>query len=95
MNNKSLLIFRISTGIFTLQMLLSVSMYLFMNEMVSGMFVKLGFPAWVIYPLALAKTLGIIAIWTNKSNTLREWAYSGFFFNACLKQMIACWVFPF
>ncbi len=28
--------------------------------------------------------LGLIAIWSNKSATLKEWAYAGFFFNFVL-----------
>jgi hypothetical protein len=27
-----------------------------------------------------AKVLGLIAIWSNKSQLLKEWSYSGFFF---------------
>jgi len=30
--------------------------------------------------LAIAKIMGLIAIWTKKSIILREWAYTGFFF---------------
>ena len=52
--------------------------------MVVATFTKLGFPAYIIYPLAMAKILGLIAIWTNKSKTLKEWAYAGFFFDFVL-----------
>lgn len=55
-----------------------------MNDMVAGMFTTLGFPTWLIYPMALAKTLGLVAIWVSKSEKLREWAYAGFFFNLLL-----------
>lgn len=43
-------------------------------------FAEIGFPTYLIIPLMTAKILGLIAIWTNKSRLLREWAYSGFLF---------------
>lgn len=55
-------------------------MYFFKHEIAAEMFEALSFPAYVIYPLAIAKILGIIAIWTNKSKMLKEWAYAGFVF---------------
>ena len=52
--------------------------------MVSETFTRLGYPTYIIYPLALLKILGLIAIWTNKSRMLKEWAYAGFFFDFLL-----------
>lgn len=65
-------------------MLMSAGMYVFNHEMVSATFTNLGYPTYIIYPLALAKILGLIAIWTNKSKALTEWAYAGFFFDFVL-----------
>ena len=59
-------------------------MYFVQNEMVSETFLKLGFPTFIIYPLAIAKILGLVAIWTNKSKMLKEWAYAGFTFDVLL-----------
>jgi len=59
-------------------------MYLFDYENVSKTFLGLGFPVFIIYPLAIAKILGVLAIWTNMSKTLKEWAYAGYFFNFTL-----------
>ena len=73
-----------STGLLSVLMLMSASMYFFSHEMVSETFVALGYPAYIIYPLAIAKILGLIAIWTRIANTLREWAYAGFFFDFVL-----------
>lgn len=81
---KFKLIYWISTGILSAFMLMSAGMYIFNNEEISKLFVSLGYPAFVIYPLAVAKILGLIAIWTNKSKTLKEWAYAGFFFDFIL-----------
>ena len=55
--------------------------YIFKHGLVAEVFVKLGYPTYIIYPLAVAKVLDVIAILTKKSGTLKEWAYAGFFFN--------------
>ena len=77
-------IYFIATGLFTASILMSASMYFIEHEMVSETFARLGYPVYLVYPLAIAKFLGLIAIWTKKSNTLKEWAYAGFFFDFVL-----------
>ncbi len=84
MKNKSLTIYRIITGIFTLQILMGAMMYFFKYDMVSEMFQQLGFPTYLIYPLAFAKLLGLSALWFFKSDKLKEWAYAAFSFNITL-----------
>lgn len=82
MNPKTIkIIYYISTGLLTLMMLGSTGMYFFNTAEVSKTFVSLGFPTYLVYPLATAKLLGLVAIWTGKSKFLKEWAYAGFFFN--------------
>ncbi|MEE9432017.1 MAG: DoxX family protein [Melioribacteraceae bacterium] len=70
-----------STGILTLLMLMSAGMYIFDHGTISETFIGLGYPAYIVYPLAFAKLLGLTAIWTKKSKLLKEWAYAGFFFD--------------
>ena len=82
--NRSKWIFYISTGLLTALMLMSAGMYIFNYGEVSTTFNGLGYPSFIIYPLAVAKVLGIIAIWTKQSRTLTEWAYAGFFFDTLL-----------
>ena len=65
-------------------MLISAGMYFFNNGVVAEIFTQLGYLTYIIYPLAIAKILGLVAIWTKKSNTLKEWAYAGFFFDFIL-----------
>lgn len=84
MKNKNLLFYRISTGLMTLLFGFSAVMYFVQHEMVAETFSTLGFPTFIIYPLAIAKLLGITAIWTNKSAILKQWAYAGFTFNTLL-----------
>ena len=84
MNKRNKIIYWSATGLLSAFMMMSASMYFFNNQMVSETFVRLGYPAYLVIPLAIAKILGLIAIWTKKSNILREWAYAGFFFDFVL-----------
>ena len=79
-NKRDKIIYWVSTGLITALMLFSAIMYVINNEMVSEVFSNLGYPTYIIYPLATAKVLGLIAIWIKKSRILKEWAYAGFFF---------------
>ena len=74
----------VSTGILTLIMLFSVYNYFFNHQMIVDFFVNMGYPTYLIYPLAVAKILGLLAVWGNFSRSLKEWAYAGFFFNTVL-----------
>ena len=84
MKKRNKIIYLIATGLLTANMLLSAVMYIFNHEMAVNMFQSLSYPVYIIYPLAVAKILGLIAIWTNKSKTLKEWAYAGFVFDFLL-----------
>lgn len=78
MKNKDLLIYRIATGLFGLMLLAGGITYFVKYEMTSEMFTHLGVPTEIIYPLAVAKILGVIAIWFIKNTTLKTLAYLGF-----------------
>jgi hypothetical protein len=82
--NKEKTIYWAATGLLSAQMIMAASMYVLNTDMVAGVFGTLGFPVFIIYPLALAKFLGVVAILFKKSDTLKEWAYAGFFFNFLL-----------
>ena len=47
----------------------------------------LGYPSFTVIPLAIAKILGIIAILTNKSRTLKEFAFAGFLYDIVLASL--------
>ncbi|WP_340200887.1 DoxX family protein [Ascidiimonas sp. W6] len=84
-SNKNIrIIYFVSTGLLTALMLFSAGMEFFNHEEMVKEFVKLGYPPYIIYPLGVAKILGLIAILTKKSQTLKEWAYAGFFFDVLL-----------
>jgi len=84
MKNRDLIIYRIVTGIFTLLVLMGASQYFFNHDVVKEMFESIQYPTYLIYPMGIAKFLGVIIIWVNKSKVLKEWAYAGFVFNFLL-----------
>lgn len=81
-----------TTGLISLGILGGAMQYLTMNERIvaafsyemDGEFNAIGFPAWLIYPMAIAKILGIAALWAPVPRWIREWAYAGLFFNLLL-----------
>jgi hypothetical protein len=68
----------------SLVFLFSAGMYLSNYKMVEGFFQQLSFPTWLIYPMAILKILGVVAIVSKKSLFLKELAYAGFLFNGIL-----------
>lgn len=78
------IVYYIATGVLTVIMIYSVQMYLRNTEAIAGYFESVGYPRYLVYPLATAKVLGLIAIWGNFSKWLKEWAYAGFFFDITL-----------
>ena len=74
----------LSTGLLSLLMLFSAFNYFFNYEAIEGFFRIFGYPTYLIYPLGIAKVLGLIAIWPRLSPLLKEWAYAGFFFDVLL-----------
>lgn len=78
MKKRDILIYRAVTGLFSAFMLFQVFAYFLMFDMTSEMFESLGVPTAMVYPLAIAKFLGLVAIWTNRSRLLKELAYLGY-----------------
>lgn len=74
------IIYYVSTALLTLLMLFSAGMYFFNHTEVAGMFTNFGYPTYIIYPYAIAKLLGLVALWFVANKTIKEWAYAGFFF---------------
>lgn len=77
-------IYWIATGLLTVMVLFSAGMYFFNHAEIVKAFTFLGFPTYIIYPLASLKILGLIVIVCNIGGNLKEWAYAGFFFNFVL-----------
>ena len=77
---RNKIIYYISTGLLSLLLLFSAGMYIFNHEDVAEMFKNFGYPTYIIYPYAIAKLLGVFALWNPNFDKIKEWAYAGFFF---------------
>ncbi|WP_299439819.1 DoxX family protein [uncultured Aquimarina sp.] len=77
-------IYWLVTGIVSFLFASGGLMYFLNYDYAHQFFISLGFPTWIIYPLAVLKILGPIAILTKKSSFLKELAYAGFLFDAVL-----------
>lgn len=82
--NTIKIVYWIATVLMCIIFLFSASMYFLNFEQVSLFFHNLGFPGWLIYPLAIAKVLGVAVILLRKRTFLKELAYAGFFYDALL-----------
>lgn len=81
---KTRIIHLITKGLLSLLMLMSAGMYLFNYAEIATTFQGLGFPTYIIIPLAILKIAGVLTIWFSKNQSLTDWAYAGFFFNFVL-----------
>jgi hypothetical protein len=77
----------IVTGLFCLLMLAAAAMEIFGFAESAAFINQLGYPAHIAYVLPVTKILGVIAILTRYSKTLKEWAYAGFFFDFILAAL--------
>ena len=66
------------TIIFCLANLFSGISGFFPNQQSLDIMKQLGYPAYLLFILGVAKTLGSIAILQTKFKTIKEWAYAGF-----------------
>lgn len=82
--NRRKIAYYVSTGLLTVLMLFSIQMYVLTHEAAKGAFLALGYPAYLVYPLAAAKALGLAAVWLRKPVLLKNLAYAGFFYNFLL-----------
>lgn len=82
--NIQKILYWIATAVLTAIMCFSVFNYFANYEAIAGYFEHFQYPVYLVYPLAIAKILGLIAVWGNFSKWLKEWAYAGFFFDTVL-----------
>jgi hypothetical protein len=78
MKKRDLIIYRVVTALFSLMLLAGAITYFADYNMTSEMFTSLGVPTEIIYPLAIAKILGVLAIWLIKNPLIKNLAYLGF-----------------
>jgi len=78
------IIYWISTGYVLFAMMWSFVMYHVRHEFASAFFEMLGYPTYIVYPLAWLKLMAVIVILTNRYSDLKEWVYAAYFFNVLL-----------
>lgn len=72
------------TVLLSIMYLMSASMYVFNHSEIVAAFTTMGFPVFIIYPLAGLKLIGVIVLLTQKKSALKEWVYAAMFFNILL-----------
>jgi hypothetical protein len=88
--NKSKLIFRITTGLLALMYLGGGSRYFLEFQEMSDIFATLQFPRWLHPLLGVTKFMAVVSLLTILFNVkanpkwLKEWTYTGIFFNGTL-----------
>ncbi|MGN6180730.1 MAG: DoxX family protein [Mucilaginibacter sp.] len=76
------IIYWIFTGLLILLMAFSaIGSFLPPSREAAAMMAQLGYPAYVVKMLAVAKILGIIALLVPGFPKIKEWAYAGFTFD--------------
>lgn len=75
---KDKIIYWISTGIVFFMSIMSAVNFLTDPTAAGKMFESLGFSDVLVYPLSIAKILGVVAIATKLNKTLKNLAYVGF-----------------
>jgi hypothetical protein len=78
MKKRDSIIYIVATALFSVMLFAGAITYFVKYDMVSTMFTHLGVPTGIIYPLALAKILGVLAICFIKNPIIKNLAYLGF-----------------
>jgi hypothetical protein len=78
-------VYWLAIGLFTLLFVGSIVLTLSDLETSYKTYAHLGFSTmWTVFFNAAGKTLGLLAIWHNKSRTLKTYAFAGFLFDLLL-----------
>ena len=78
MKKRDNIIYIIATALFSIMLLAGAVAYFVQYDMTHEMFTHLGVPTEIIYPLAIAKILGVLAICFIKNSIIKNLAYLGF-----------------
>lgn len=81
MRRRDKIIYWIATGWLSLGMTSTGVVQLIRMEEEVAMITRLGYPAYIVTLLGIAKLLGVVAVLIPRFPVLKEWAYAGFFFN--------------
>lgn len=82
--NTQIFFYWFATGLLSLMILGSATLYFVQTEDIAQVFKLLGYPTHLIIPIAVAKILAILILLRNQGKKLVEWAYAGLFFDFLL-----------
>ena len=82
------IIYWVATGYMLLLMMMSVVSYHINHDGMATMFVAFGYPAYLVYPLAYLKLIGVIVVITNRYNNLKDWVYATYYINMILAFVV-------
>lgn len=82
--NSQKSIYYIALGLFAIAVIGSIINSIINFDEISTIFVKLGYPVYLIHLLGVFQSIGLLMIFTNKSHWSLEWVYAGFFMNYTL-----------
>jgi hypothetical protein len=78
-------VYWLSTGLVALVYLGGAAFYISMHDMVAGMYeAVLRYPTYIIWPLAILKILGAVAILWRPNAMITDWAYAAMFWHLLL-----------
>ncbi len=77
------LVYALTTSAFLLLQAWATWQYFTEAPRMTDSITALGYPVYFMKILGVAKLLGVLAIATGLSPTLKEWAYAGFTFDVC------------
>lgn len=80
MTKRNKIIYWIATLWLSLGMLSTGIVQLLKLKEEEDMFIRLGYPGYLLTLLGVWKILGVVAVLVPKFPLLKEWAYAGFFF---------------
>ncbi len=78
------IVYWVATAIVAIVYLGAAAFYLTQTETVKQMYAQLGYPAYLVVPLAIAKIIGAVVILWRPSAMLADWAYGAMFFHILL-----------
>ena len=77
-------VYWIATGYMLLLMMWSVVSYHIFHDGMASFFVAFGYPAYLVYPLAYLKLIGVVVLITNRYRNLKDWVYATYYINMAL-----------
>ncbi|TVZ15560.1 DoxX family protein [Maribacter sp. MAR_2009_72] len=77
-------VYLVALSLFSIAIIGAIINSIINYEEVAHIFIKLGYPIYLIHLLGVFQTIGLLMIIFNKTHWILEWVYAGFFMNLIL-----------